>query len=299
MRAAGRGCGRARCTARTRARAMRAAATRPAAAVTGVGERLPVRRTVGSCTVVSCVGLEPLTFIVHTWPFLLTTSFDPSGDHAGSCAFGQRARQIDVVRAVGVHRMDACRRRSGTGPRVGDPVAAGRPVRIVLDSAAAGDRRHVAAVRLHPVDLAVVEAEEGDVPTIRRPGRIAVRDTEPVRDPRDVAAIGVHHVDLRPGIAHAVGGKGDLGAVRRPAGRPVGTREVGEVDQPGAIRVHHVDLVVGARSTSAILVPSGDGRSGVALVLGVVRDLHVPRAVGLHHRCRRSSPAGCNRRSCH
>jgi hypothetical protein len=72
---------------------------------------------------------------------------------------------------------------------------------------------------------------------------------------RDVRPIPVHDIDVE--VPVAVGGEGDLVALRGPRGIDVVRRIVREVHEVGAVHAHEVDLVVpvtvGDEGDSAVL----------------------------------------------
>ena len=101
--------------------------------------------------------------------------FLPSGDHAAKLSWAGHARQVALVRAVGVHDVDLVI--AVAVGREGDALAVRRPGRPVVDAVVVGQAADVAAVGVHDVNLQVADAAaaKGDLLAVGRPGRDCCR----------------------------------------------------------------------------------------------------------------------------
>ena len=191
---------------------------------------------------------------------------------------GPRARDAAPVRAVRAHRVDVrAIRRLG---REGDSSPVGRPRRLLIVGARAGQRRGAAPVSADQMEAPLVgyRARERD-PAVRPPCRVAV-GLVPGQPPRRPTVGG------RDEHSGAEAEEHDPGAVRRPGGRGIEeTARPGDGARAAAVRRRHEDLHRGA--------PQARVRKPVAV--GRVRG-RLAEPAGQLHRTRSGSVRHLDRR---
>ena len=180
---------------------------------------------------------------------LTKTIFLPSGENAGERVEARRVRQLHDAGSVGAHLVDvevALLRAVGVED---DPLAVGRPVRVLAVVGRVRQLRLAAAVAVHHPDLARRPVRrldrEGD-PVGARPGRIALV----LRRARQPAlARSRRSRPSRCRVAVAVGLERDSRAVARPGRVDVGAAREGDLSLAGRVGRDHVDVGVAPRRT--------------------------------------------------
>jgi hypothetical protein len=148
------------------------------------------------------------------------------------------------------------------------------------------DVRRAGAVRVHDVEVVLIRhpgvSDESESGGVR--GRVLVGvENQVVGDPRHIAAVGIHRVDL--GALIAIRGKGDSTG-HRARRDTVGCGVVRDVRLAGAVCVHDVDLGAGRAPAGAAATVEDDspvarpGRNGIRR--GVGREPGLGRSVRVH-----------------